>query len=68
MDDSFSPTNYFSLLESYQLHIIASNCCKIVKCSIEVLIQRCSVKKVFLKVLENSQVKPCARVSFLIML
>ena len=50
MDDFFFPTNDFSLLESCQLHIItmykASNCCKI-----EAVIQKCSVKKVFLKIL-----------------
>ena len=56
----------FSLLESCQLYIIAkyrtSNCCKI-----EAVIQRCSVK-VFLKILQNSEENPCARVSFLIKL
>ena len=56
----------FSLLESCQLYIIAkyraSNCCKI-----EAVIQRCSVK-VFLKILQNSEENPCARVPFLIKL
>ena len=35
-------------------------------CKIEAVIQRGTVKKVFLKILRNSQEKPCARVSFLI--
>ena len=30
----------------------------------EALIQRCSVKKVFLKISQNSQENTCARVSF----
>ena len=59
----FFPTNDFSLLGSCQLYIIAkykaSNCCKK-----EAVIQRCSVKEVFLKILENSQEKLCTRVSF----
>ena len=59
---TFFPINDFSLLESCQLDILAkykaSNCCKI-----EAVIHRWSVKKVFLKVLQNSQKKPCARVS-----
>ena len=65
MHEFFFPTNYFSLLESCQLYIIAkykaSSCCKK-----EAVIQRCSVKNVFLKILQNSQENPCARVSFLI--
>ena len=32
----------------------------------EAVVQRCSVKKVFLKVLQNSKENTCARVSFLI--
>ena len=36
------------------------------RCKIEAVIQRGTVKKVFLKILWNSQEKPCARVSFLI--
>ena len=32
----------------------------------EAVVQRCSVKKVFLEILQNSQEKTCARVSFLI--
>ena len=62
---NFFPTNDFSLLESCHLYIIAkykaSNCCKR-----EAVIQRDSVKKVFLKILENSHENPCVRVSFLI--
>ena len=65
MGEFFSWTNDFLLLESCQLYIIAkfktSNCCKI-----KADIQRCSVKKVFLKALENPQEKSCAIVSFLI--
>ena len=34
----------------------------------EPVAQRCSVKKVFLEILQNSQENICARVSFLIML
>ena len=60
----FFPTKDFSLLESCQLHIIAkykaSNCCKM-----EAVIQRYSLKKMFLKILENSQeINPCVRVPF----
>ena len=34
----------------------------------EAILQRCSVKKVFLEILQNSQQNTCARVSFLITL
>ena len=34
----------------------------------EAVVQRCSVKKVFLEISQNSQENPCARVSFLIKL
>ena len=34
----------------------------------EAVVQRCSVKKVFLKILQNSKENTCARVSFLIKL
>ena len=34
----------------------------------EVVVRRCSVKKVFLKILQNLQEKICARVSFFIKL
>ena len=34
----------------------------------EPVVQRCSVKKVFLEISQNSQENPCARVSFLITL
>ena len=64
---NFFPTNDFSLLKSCQLCIIAkhkaSNCSKI-----EPVIQRCSVKKVFSKILQNSQKKLFSRMSFLIKL
>ena len=67
MDEFFSPTNGFSLLESYQLYIIAkykaSNCCKI-----EAVIQRCSVKKAILKNLAKLTGKPLCRSLFLITL
>ena len=57
---NFFPTNDFSLLESCQLYIIAkykaSSCCKI-----EAFIQRCSIKMVFLKILQNSRENPCVR-------
>ena len=62
MDEFFCRTNDFWLLKSCYLYIIAkyeaSNCCKI-----EATIQRCSVKKVFLKIFQNSQKSPWARVS-----
>ena len=35
---------------------------------VEAVVQRCSVKKVFLKILQNSHEKTCARVSLLIKL
>ena len=35
---------------------------------IEAVVQRCSVKKVFLEILQNPQENTCARVSFLIKL
>ena len=64
---NFFPTNDFSLLESCNLYIIAKykprNCWKI-----EAVIQMFSVNKMFLKMLQNSQEHPCARVSFLIKL
>ena len=54
-------------VESCQLYIIAnyktSNCC-----NTKAVIQRCSMKKVFLKFLQNSQENPSSRVSFLIKL
>ena len=50
---NFFLDNDFSLLESCQLYTIAkykaSSCCKI-----EALMQRCFVKKEFLKILQNS--------------
>ena len=65
---TFFPKKDFSLLESCQLYIIAkykaSNCFKT-----DAVVQMCSGKKVFLKILKNSQENClCARVSFLIML
>ena len=57
MDKFFFPINICSLLETFQLYVIAkhkaSNCCKI-----EVVIQRSSVKKVFLKNLAKFTGKP----------
>ena len=38
------------------------------KCSTETIAQRCSVNKVFLEILQNSQENACARVSLLIKL
>ena len=35
---------------------------------LEAVVQRCSVKKVFLEISQNSQENTCARVSFLIKL
>ena len=63
MDKFFFPTNICSLRETFQLYVIAkykaSNCCKI-----EGVIQRCSVKKVFLKILQNSQENPLCQSLF----
>ena len=67
MDEFFFPTNEFSLLESCKLYIIAKYKPSS-RCKIEAVIQRCSMKKVFLKILQNSQENTCARVSFLIKL
>ena len=41
---------------------------KFILCFLEVVVRRCSVKKVFLKISQNSQENTCARVSFLIKL
>ena len=64
--DEFFPRLYI-IAKLYQIYIIAkykaSSCCKI-----EPVIQRCSVKKGLLKLLQNSQENPCAKVSFLIKL
>ena len=55
MNEFFFPTNDFSLLESCHRYINAtyqpSNCCKI-----EAAIQGCSIKKVFLKILQKNPV------------
>ena len=55
----FFPAYVFSLLESRQLiaKYQASSYYKIA-------IERCSVKKMFIKILQNSQENPCDRVSF----
>ena len=64
---SFFPTNDVSPLECCHLYIngkYKTSCC----CKIEAVIQRCSVKMVFLKTLQNSQKNLCTIVSFLIKL
>ena len=46
-------------------------CCinlKILQIQTEAVVQRCSIKQVFLKIWQNSQENTCARVSFLIKL
>ena len=52
-----------SLFQSYQLYKTAkykaSNCCKK-----EAVIQKCSVKEKFLKILQNSKENPCVSVFF----
>ena len=57
MDEFFFPTNDFSPLECCHLYINAkykaSSCCKI-----EAVIQKCSVKTVFLKISQNLQENP----------
>ena len=48
---------------------ICTKFCKFVKnvvLNVEAVVQRCSIKKVFLKISQNSQENTCARVSFLI--
>ena len=40
------------------------NSLKFAKETMEAVVHRCSVKKVFLKILQNSQENECARVSF----
>ena len=44
------------------------NMCDIIFEKIEAVVQRCSVKKVFLEISQNSQENACARVSYLIKL
>ena len=38
--------------------------CDIIFENIDAVVQRCSVKKVFLEISQNSQENPCARVSY----
>ena len=67
MDEFFFLTNDFPLLECCQLYLIAKyNAGN--RCKIEAVIQSFSVKKVFLKIFQNSQENPCVRVSFLLKL
>ena len=40
----------------------------VLKCSLEAVAQRCSVKKLFLEISQNSQENTCARVSLLLKL
>ena len=66
MDEFFSRLMASHFLRSHcQLYIIpedkARNCCKI-----EAVIQSCSVKTVFLKIVQISRENPSARDSFLI--
>ena len=49
---NFFPTNDFSLLKSCQLYIIAKYKASS-WCDVEAVIQRCSVKSAFLKILQN---------------
>ena len=47
-------------LQTWLIHSLKSN--------LEAVVQRCSVKKVFLEISQNSQENTCARASFLIKL
>ena len=49
---NFFPTNDFSLLKSCQLYIIAKYKASS-WCEVEAVIQGCSVKSAFLKILQN---------------
>ena len=55
------------LLLTYDVYNISdvSNLCTIIFCS-EAVFRRCSVKTVFLKILQNSQENTCVRVYFLV--
>ena len=59
--------NYFQLFEQTCLSWACYSLQNILKCS-EAVAQRCSVKKVFLEILQNSQENTSARESFLIKL
>ena len=62
--------NNFMISSSYYLGIIAEcfSGAWLLEQYIEAVVQRCSVKKVFLEISQNSQEKTCARVSFLVKL
>ena len=55
-------------LAKYLRTPILKNICEWLLLQSEAVVQRCSVKKVFLEMLQNSQENTCARVSFLIKL
>ena len=67
---------YLTVLPSYlvsfnQVNFLAENCyydCVKWELGTEAVVQRCSVKKVFLEISQNPQENTCARVSFLIKL
>ena len=59
--------SHFSVVEEHELSESTSHLLR-VPLTLEVVVQRCSVKKVFLKISQNSQESTCTRVSFLIKL
>ena len=62
---------YFQSLFSFQIYSISFYDCSLkqedIQC-IEAVVRKCSVRKVFLQILQISQENTCARVSFLIKL
>ena len=55
-----------ALLELYEFRIVRLNLLQF-KAFIEAVVGRCSVKKVFLEISQNSQENTCARVSGLLL-
>ena len=61
-------TKFHSALEIWQKYFLLKKALYVCKKISEASVQACSVKKMFLQVLQNSQENTCARVSFLIKL
>ena len=64
----FLAKEYSSEIFQTQLAVSLFNKVAVKKLKVETVVQRCSVKKVFLKILQNSQENAYARVSFSIKL
>ena len=62
-----SYSNIFAVSKLFIVKVISFIVCFhfLTKLETEAVVQRCSVKKVFLKISQNSQENTCARVSFL---